>query len=97
MFKLRGLSALSFLLTFLLGQAAPVDSTSYDFVVVGGGLAGLVVATRLTEDPDVSVLVLEAGTDHSTDSRIRTPALWTSLLTDTDFVFPYETVPQVSH
>ncbi|XXG96386.1 hypothetical protein Hte_002668 [Hypoxylon texense] len=51
-----------------------------DFVVVGGGLAGLVVVTRLTENPETTVVVLEAGQDHSADPRIRTPAFWPSLM-----------------
>ncbi|HEY6426100.1 MAG TPA: GMC oxidoreductase [Acidimicrobiales bacterium] len=36
----------------------------HDVVVVGGGSAGCVLATRLTEDPDRTVMLVEAGSDH---------------------------------
>ena len=48
-------------------------SEAYDYVIVGAGSAGCVLAARLTEDPDVRVAVLEAGGPDSA-GEIRTPA-----------------------
>jgi choline dehydrogenase-like flavoprotein len=48
-------------------------SQAYDYVIVGAGSAGCVLAARLTEDPDVRVAVLEAGGPDSAH-EIRTPA-----------------------
>ncbi|CAI7576050.1 unnamed protein product, partial [Penicillium viridicatum] len=51
------------------------DNARFDFIIVGGGTAGNVVAGRLAENPNAKILVLEAGVGNSKDiEEIRTPS-----------------------
>ena len=70
--------------------------TKFDYVIVGGGSAGCVLAARLSEDPGVTVALLEAG-GEGRELAIRLPAGVVAMLPGRPFKYQnwaFETVPQ---
>jgi choline dehydrogenase-like flavoprotein len=67
----------------------------FDYIVVGGGTAGLVVASRLTENDDIRVLVIEAGPDNTKDPLVLTPGFVGAQYGQEKYDWNFVSVPQV--
>ncbi|GGB51642.1 GMC family oxidoreductase [Blastomonas aquatica] len=65
--------------------------SEYDIIVIGGGSAGCAVAGRMSEDPSVSVCLIEAG-GRNNGVRVKTPGFMPFLPANTNWKF--DTVPQ---
>lgn len=66
--------ALPFHLRHVQITSSRMSSTTYDFVIVGGGLAGCVLASRLQQyEPMAKIVLIEAGQDTRQRSDVREP------------------------
>ncbi|KAK4244953.1 GMC oxidoreductase-domain-containing protein [Corynascus novoguineensis] len=92
-----GLRALLLRLSLALtAYAAPTDSNSAgqaDYVIVGGGPAGFVLAEYLTRNPKTKVVLLEAGEDTSTNQYVTTPAEFFLALGEEGIIWDYSVQP----
>lgn len=73
-------------------QASDPAEPEWDYVVVGGGLAGVIVASRLSEEPGIRVLLLEAGR-RERSPMLSIPAGETMLVGDPRYDWRFETEP----
>lgn len=70
-------------------------SVEYDYIIIGAGSAGNVLAARLTEDANVRVLLLEAGLpDYRLDFRTQMPAALAMPLQGLTYNWGYKTAPE---
>lgn len=77
----------------IVNDGPPNDGSTFDYVIVGGGTAGLVLANRLSSNPDTSVAVIEAGSSQFCNPNVTSiDASTAGLLTQIDW--QYASAPQ---
>ncbi|KAG8678907.1 hypothetical protein FRC08_017388, partial [Ceratobasidium sp. 394] len=77
-----------------ISSGADFASQEYDYLVVGGGTAGLAVAARLSEDPNTSVGVIDAGQYLVGDPLIDTPRSAIAMQGNPKYDWMFKSTPQ---
>ncbi|EKM50075.1 uncharacterized protein PHACADRAFT_213839 [Phanerochaete carnosa HHB-10118-sp] len=82
-----------------LARSQDIDGRAFDYIIIGKCLrhfetAGSVLAHRLSEDPNVTVAVLEAGKAHFDDPLINSPLLFSKQFGSPEYDWAFPVVPQ---
>lgn len=85
-------------MTPIITTLSPLDADKFDYIIVGGGTAGCVIATRVAEAlPDKKVLVIEGGPSDFLDKKVSDLKEWIGLLgTELDYDYPIAAQPRGS-
>ena len=75
-------------------DAKSINGSHFDYIILGGGTAGLVVAARLSEDPNVKVAVIEAGTFENHNPNVTNTTVNGIAKADPSVNWNYYTAPQ---
>ncbi|WP_374950087.1 GMC family oxidoreductase [Mucilaginibacter sp.] len=87
------------------GKPGQVDSklntnilAQYDYIIVGAGSAGCVIARRLLDATEANILLIEAGDSHTEIDQITDPLQWLSNIGTThDYFYRYEPTAHINH
>ncbi|KAI2706775.1 CAZyme family AA3 [Penicillium roqueforti] len=72
-------------------------ATEFDYLIIGGGTAGLVLANRLSENPNVVVGVIEAGKAKLDDNNVLSPTGISAMLHNEEYDWKFKTIPQAGN
>lgn len=84
-----------FIFTLLTGCHVAATMGTFDYIIAGGGTCGLLLANRLSEDPNMTVAVIEPGGDVRNNTNVTDPNKFLGLPAfGTPIDWAYPTVPQ---
>jgi choline dehydrogenase len=74
-------------------QVLASSTDSYDYIIVGAGTCGLLLANRLSQDANYTVAIIDPGADERDNPNVVDPLGWLGL-TGTSVYWNYSSIPQ---